>query len=387
MRCIEMERQALLKFREGLKDPSNGLSSWVGQDCCTWFGVGCNNQTGNVIKLDLKRQFVCNQLAGSEFRKKLTLDGELSPSLLDLKYLNYLDLSYNDFQGIPIPNFIGSLNKLSFLDHSYASFSGTIPPHLGNLSNLSYLSLSSFSFSLNLSVSNLNWLSGLSSLQYLSLSGVSTSKATTHWLQVVNMLPSLVELDLSDCKLQNLPQTLQFVNFASLSVIDLSRNDFNSSLIPQWLFDLTALTNLQLSSCNLKGSIPEISRGSLCNLRRLDLLQNYYISGKITEFFQDLSGCGNISLEEVDFSWNMLSGNLPSSLGYFEGLKCLHLSVNSFSGPIPENIGNLSSQIYNLDLSNNQLSGNLPGSLKFTISASIDLSFNLLEGSLPIYMD
>ena len=224
-----MERQALLKFREGLKDPSNGLSSWVGQDCCTWFGVGCNNQTGNVIKLDLKRQFVCNQLAGSEFCKTLTLGGELSPSLLDLKYLNYLDLSYNDFQGIPIPNFIGSLNKLSFLDHSYASFSGTIPPHLGNLSNLSYLSLSSFSFSLNLSVSNLNWLSGLSSLQYLSLSGVSTSKATTHWLQVVNTLPSLVELDLSDCKLQNLPQTLQFVNFASLSVIDLSRNDFNSS--------------------------------------------------------------------------------------------------------------------------------------------------------------
>ena len=193
--CIEMERQALLKFKEGLKDPSNGLSSWVGQDCCTWLGVGCNNQTGHDIKLDLKRQFVCNQLAGSEFRKKLTLGGELSPSLLDLKYLNYLDLSNNNFQGIPIPNFIDALNKLSFLDLSYSSFGGTVPLHLGNLSNLSYLDLSRYAFSLNLSVSNLNWLSGLSSLQYLSLSGVRVINPTTYWLQVINMLPSLVELD------------------------------------------------------------------------------------------------------------------------------------------------------------------------------------------------
>ena len=52
--CIEAARNALLKFRDGLKDPSGRLSSWVGTDCCTWQGVGCNNQTGNVMKLDLK---------------------------------------------------------------------------------------------------------------------------------------------------------------------------------------------------------------------------------------------------------------------------------------------------------------------------------------------
>ena len=92
--------------------------------------MGCNNQTGHDIKLDLKSQPVCNQVASSVFCKELTFGGELSPSLLDLKYLNYLDLSYNDFQGIPIPSFIGSLNKLSYLDLSYASFGGTIPPHL-----------------------------------------------------------------------------------------------------------------------------------------------------------------------------------------------------------------------------------------------------------------
>ena len=54
--CIEMEREAPLKIKEGL-NPSRRLSSWVGEDCCKWLGVGCSNQTSNVIKLDLKTPF------------------------------------------------------------------------------------------------------------------------------------------------------------------------------------------------------------------------------------------------------------------------------------------------------------------------------------------
>ncbi|KAK7821539.1 receptor-like protein eix2 [Quercus suber] len=54
VRFIEIERVALQKFRKGLKDPFNRLSSWVGQDCCKE-GIDCNNQTSNVLKLDLRR--------------------------------------------------------------------------------------------------------------------------------------------------------------------------------------------------------------------------------------------------------------------------------------------------------------------------------------------
>ncbi|GMP29628.1 hypothetical protein CsSME_00004643 [Camellia sinensis var. sinensis] len=54
---IEIEKKALLKFKDSLTDPSGRLSSWVGENYCTWSGVTCNNKTGNVIELNLSNPF------------------------------------------------------------------------------------------------------------------------------------------------------------------------------------------------------------------------------------------------------------------------------------------------------------------------------------------
>ncbi|OMO88199.1 hypothetical protein COLO4_20374 [Corchorus olitorius] len=374
--CIANERKALLEFKASLKDPSGFLSSWVGKDCCNWTFVSCSNKTGNVLKLDLARFNLCSLVPLGQSCGKL--GGTLNPSLLNLTYLNYLDLSGNNFSGLPIPEFIGSLKNLRHLDLSSASFNGKVPPSIGNLSNLEHLDLSMYSYPWKLWASDLNWLSGLTSLKYLGLGNMNLSTAGTNWFQAVNMFPSLTELHMGSCELNSFPESLTFVNFSSLQVLDLPYNNFSSS-IPAWLFNISTLTEISLYNSHFKGSIPKISRGSLCNLRRLDMSYNS-ISGEINEFIEALAGCSNNSLVRLDLSVNNLEGNLPESIGLLHYLDHLRLSQNSFSGSLPMSIGNLSS-LEVLDLSFNLMNGTILDSIgKLTSLYELSLYGNSWEG-------
>lgn len=51
--CKASDRETLIDFKNGLVDPKNLLSSWEGSNCCQWWGVGCNNWTGDVIVVDI----------------------------------------------------------------------------------------------------------------------------------------------------------------------------------------------------------------------------------------------------------------------------------------------------------------------------------------------
>ncbi|XP_057482742.1 receptor-like protein EIX2 [Actinidia eriantha] len=378
--CIDIERKALLSFKQGLTDPSNRLSSWVGDDCCRWEGIRCSLETRHVLKLTLS-----------------LIGGEINPSLLDLKHLRYLDLSMNNFEGIPIPPFIGSLENLRYLNLSSSSFGGTIPPHLGNLSRLLYLDLNSCFYSLS-SENSVHWLLGLSSLKYLNLGNVNLNLASTRWLQTINSIPSLSELHLGGCQLSNLPSSLPSVNLTSLSVLDLSYNGFNSS-IPNWLFNFTSLVDLNLRSSSLQGDLPnEFSNltrlqridlsenfnigghlsgnlGKLCNLKTLDLSMNK-ISGELTEFIDGFSSCANVSLESLELGYNGLVGFLPNSWERLTSLKTLILWENSFIGSIPQSIGNLTS-LKELYLANNQMNGTIPESFgQLSALSTLDMSEN-----------
>ncbi|KAF8392119.1 hypothetical protein HHK36_022461 [Tetracentron sinense] len=375
-----MDRKALLEFKEDLNDPTGWLSSWVGENCCKWRGVGCIKRTGHVIKLDLR-----NPLFNNEERnynrasyERPYLSGKINPSLLHLKHLNYLDLSMINFGRISIPDFMGSLENLKYLNLSNAYFAGKIPPHLGNLSRLQYLDIHGPVYCCDFTgiyAENLKWLSGLSSLKYLDMGGVNLTQVGADWVQAFNMLPpSLSDLHLYGCGLGSLPLSFSFVNFTSLSVLDLSQNNFNSSM-PLWLFNISSLSNLHLRECSLQGPIPDAfadmislqeidlsfndlegeipgTLGSLCKLGRLDIYFNKMV-GEITKFVDGLSGCTNSGLEMLNFSSNQLSGHLPESLGRPKKLRSLRLDWNSFWGSIPESIGSLSF-LKELDLSNNQ---------------------------------
>ncbi|XP_062162227.1 receptor-like protein EIX2 [Alnus glutinosa] len=394
--CSEIEKKALLSFKEGLIDPSGRLFSWVGEDCCDWTGVTCDNTTGHVVKLDLKNPFpvsefyFLNEESSTPYTEyeyhrdeveqayhKSCLGGKISPSLLNLQHLSYLDLSLNNFNGYTVPRFFGSLESLTYLNLSFSMFAEIIPTHLGNLSRLQYLDL--------------------------NLGNINLQKVL-NWVDVVNMLPSLVELHLVNCGLVSLPQSISSINFTLLSVLDLSSNSFNS-FIPHWLSNVSGLSTINLDSSSLRGAIP-IGLGHLTSLRSLNIAGNHFtgkipssfanlcnlqtlylrsnnISGEITEFVDGLSQCSNSSMEYLDLSKNMLlGGNLPYSLGGLKNLKAIEFQGCSFWGSIPDSIGNMSS-LQTFDLSNNKMNGTIPESIgKLSMLVSLSLARNSWEGVL-----
>ncbi|GER46343.1 receptor-like protein [Striga asiatica] len=416
--CPEIEKQSLLSFKQSLNGSSNVLSSWDAKfDCCTWKGVVCSNLSGRVLQLHLQGNY---------------FDGKLNSSLLNLKHLKYLDLSQNNFEE-GIPSFIGSLTSLEYLNLSFAGFYGKIPHCIGNLSNLHVLSLAVDLVSW-LDVNSLEWLSGLPKLEHLNMNGVNLNKATNWAQQVINKLPSLVELHFRDCNL-NLMAPLNDVNNISscnLATLDLSSNQYYNSLshaiIPPWIFQLTNLiyldmsnnsfhgpipttsntTKLQhidLSYNNLNSSIPQwlcsckhlqyldlssnelsgkISReiANLCNIQALSLSGNNLV-GDIRDSFENMSDCFLGSLISLDLSENQISGHLPHQFGEFRSLQTLNLSYNSLSGVIPNQIVNLLS-LQRLRLENNKLMGNLPERIgKLVNLTELYIRNNILTGNLP----
>ncbi|XP_045824813.1 receptor-like protein EIX2 isoform X2 [Trifolium pratense] len=312
VRFNEKDEETLLIFKKGINDSYGKISTWSTEiDCCAWEGVHCDNITGRVTELDLGNH---------------GLTGEINLSILQLEFLSYLDLSHNWFDVINIPATQHNITHAS-------------------KSNLFYLDLSTYYYS-TLQMDNLDWLSPLSSLKYLNLSFIDLHKVT-NWLQAVNTLPSLLELQLSYCKLNNfiINPSIQYLNLSSLLTLDLSYNNFTSQL-PNWFFNHTKdLTYLDLQWTNIHGEIPS-SLLNLQNLRYLDLSSNQ-LQGSLPDGISQLPNIQHLCLYS-----NMLSGsNIPSTLGNLSYLNYLSIGHNNFSGEISENTFSKLSNLDFLELS------------------------------------
>lgn len=335
--------------------------------------------------------------------------GQISRSLLRLENLEYLDLSWNDVEGSTgrIPEFLGSLKNLRYLNLSGIQFFGpAVLTHLGNLSKLQYLDLSYMGGDGGLTyTSDLSWLAHLSSLQYLSLGGILLG-ANADWLLVLNMIPSIRVLDLSNCGLTSANQPLSHLNLTSLEKLDLSDNLLDQPVASCWFWNITSLRYLDLDYSGLYGQLPSALGGmtslqyldlsyissnlsmtmksmkSLCNLRILGL-DNCFSQGSMTEVIENLPRCSSANkLVELSLGSNQLTGDIPTLMGQFTSLVVLDLSSNNITGSIPSFIGSFTS-LKTLDLSHNHFSGHVPYEIgMLTNLIRLDPSNNNLDGAI-----
>ncbi|KAI3704945.1 hypothetical protein L1987_75175 [Smallanthus sonchifolius] len=402
--CIDDERLALLEFKHDLIDDANTLSSWssVNIDCCTWDGIVCDNITGHVQELHLRGPDPELEEASTQM-----LRGKINRSLLSLKQLKYLDLSCNDFESTQIPSFIGSIRNLRYLNLSMSQFYGRIPYQLGNLSMLVVLDLGNGPWLSNVAVSSMHWLSSLNLLKYLDLSGYDLSTASD-WLQVINTLPSLVELHLRSSNLTQIPQYLTEVNLTSLTVLDLSYNIFDS-LMPRWIFSLSKLVSLDLTRCLFHGPVRgRVGFQNMTELQFVHVSENDFMNStsmlsgllSVTSLVSiDISTCNlstsilgglqNLtSLVSIDLSQNYINETLPGSFGNLCKLMHFDLRSNYFTGSASELLDNFcecnSPKLEYLALTANYLSGRIPdriGQLQNLVT--FDLAYNFISGTIP----
>ncbi|CAN6876996.1 unnamed protein product [Brassica oleracea var. botrytis] len=356
------------------------------------------------------------------------------PLIYNLTELSYLDLSYNNFIGT-IPSSLLTMPSLLNLDLQQNGLRD--PPENLNSSSSSklerlYLGGNLFSgrilepilklvklTSLDLSFLNMIFpinivFSPLKSLEYLVLSGNSLSRHNTSFTD--HALPKLIELKLSYCNIFEFPKflmTLQSLEYLDLSWNNLLRLNTSSDQA------LTTLIKLDLSNCYIV-EFPKISK-ILPNLQHIDISNNR-LKGKVPAWLWNLpvtrvslshnsldgfegspEALVNSSLEMLDLgsntfggpfptlpptidsvvaSNNNFTGELPLSLCSPRKLSFLNLSHNSFSGPIPQCLGDsINGEMY---LRHNNLNGKLPdivcrsGSLR-----TIDVGYNHITGKLP----
>ncbi|CAN1137339.1 Probable LRR receptor-like serine/threonine-protein kinase At3g47570 [Linum perenne] len=367
----ETDRLALLEFRSKITgDPLGALSSWNDSvHFCEWYGVSCSKRHhGRVTVLDLSSHGI---------------SGSISPHVGNLSFLRFLRLFNNSFTG-EIPPEISHLRRLERLSLFNNSLDGEIPPNISRCSALTIFRVDN-----NELVGGLPWQFGqLNKLRYFSVRSnnlIGSIPPTFGNLSSLQVFEGGYNQNFGG----RVPDTLGQLN--SLTKLSLNFNNLSGE-IPTSIFNLTFLTNLWLGfNYQLHGSLPWNLGVSLPNLENFDVAFNL-LTGSVPP---SLSNASNLVLLQIDS--NNFTGSMPSmrssnklmgfrifnnSLGSEEAndlsffssltnatnLKDLEIHMNNFGGRLPQHLGNLSISLKCLSFHSNKISGNIPSDIQYLVN-------------------
>ncbi|KAF5780773.1 putative protein kinase RLK-Pelle-DLSV family [Helianthus annuus] len=175
--------------------------------------------------------------------------------------------------------------------------------------------------------------------------------------------------------------------------------DFGSNVTCNCTATVCHISRIQLKGLNLTGVLPE-EFVNLTNLIEIDLSRNY-INGTIPSSFSRLSVSilsllgnrlsgpipeeigGMSTLEELVIEDNLLGGPLPRNLGRLSRLRRFLASANNFTGTIPESYGRLTN-LEDFRIDGSSLSGRIPDFIgNWTNLTRLDLQGTSMEGPIP----
>ncbi|KAH0726830.1 hypothetical protein KY284_002695 [Solanum tuberosum] len=302
------------------------------------------------------------------------LGGKISPALLDLQHLEYLDLGENDFQGLATPTFLGSLEKLQYLNLTHSSL-------VSNATTLETLDIAISN--IEGSISNVEW-GKLCNLQNLYLTqnklngdisrvveGLSNCSNTT--LEFLGLDGNRLTGHISFNQISGtIPTSIE--QLSRLEILDLGQSQLKGAL-PESIFNLTELTQLFLATNDWEGNLSQNDFARLHQLKFLAISCGERFSVNLSSEW-----IPPFSLTYIEIRKCAFGSKLPTWLKTQKQLHTNILSNDSISDPIPPWLWTMCSQLQFLDLSDNEIGGNLP---RVKQLMRLDLSDNHLSGKIP----
>ncbi|XVF78966.1 hypothetical protein PTKIN_Ptkin14bG0180800 [Pterospermum kingtungense] len=332
------DQLALLALKSQITHETGSLltTNWsTSTSVCNWIGVTCGSSDHRVTALNLS---------------DMGLTGTIQPHLGNLSFLTSLDFSHNSLYG-SLPIELANLHRLKYLNFGNNSFIGDIPSWFGSFTELQSL----FLFKNNFTGVVPSTLGNLSKLEVMVL---YENDLRGQIPATIANLSNLKKLNLLANQLSGSLQSEMFDHLPQLWFLHLAENQL-SGIFPTSLFKCKKIEYIVLNYNQLEGTIP-LEVGNATSLIDFDIYHN-------------------------NFSENKLSGEIPSSICNMSSAKEIDLSENNLDGTIPECFGNLSRSLLHLNLYMNNLRGKIPETFfpKSCLLKSLRINNNQLEGPIP----